>query len=81
MRLIYLSVLAIGLSFSMNIFAEKETVNAYIMDKHPQFENKTNLSIYCIDGLRYIQHYHNVLIKQTDINGRSIRCSYLKSSN
>jgi hypothetical protein len=58
MRLIYLSILAITLSFSMNTFAENPKVNMYYMDKTQQTRDfmSSNLMIICAEGLMFLQN-------------------------
>ena len=77
MRLIYLSILAITLSFSMNTFAEKETVNIYEIDKHPKSEKL--FRVYCIDGIRYLETYHKAQFKVlVDEDNEPLTCNYFK---
>ena len=56
MRFIYLSILAITLSFTMNTFAENPKVNMYAMDITEETEDYfvTNFKIICVDGLMFI---------------------------
>ena len=56
MRFIYLSILAITLSFTMNTYAENPKVNMYVMDVTEETEDYfgANFDIICAEGLMFI---------------------------
>lgn len=58
MRFIYLSILAITLSFTMNTYAEKNPrVNLYYM--YQTQESDTVFRVLCVEGLMFLVGGHN----------------------
>ena len=84
MRFIYLSILAITLSFSMNTFAENPKVNMYVMDVTEETEDYfgANFSILCVDGLMFINAGYGgngrALVQMMSSSEHPMRCPKYK---
>ena len=89
MRLIYLSILAITLSFSMNTFAgwgdsrEKSGINMYYMNKTKQSydEVSTKIQVLCVDGKKFLLDGHNngkAIVQMFSSSEHPMRCPKYK---
>ncbi len=85
MRLIYLSILTIALSFSMNAFAVSKEVYMYIMPKAktPHYESFDidfyGDVVYCVQGYMFFSRHTLpvsgvAVVQMRDENGKFMKC-------
>ena len=79
MKLIYLSILTIALSFSMNTFAENPKVNMYIMDKTEQAKKYVGVpsNVICAEGYMFLSlgwGDGKAVVQMLDENGKGMKC-------
>ena len=78
MKFIYLSILAITLSFTMNTYAQNPKVNMYIMDKTEKAERYIKVSkILCAEGYMFLTQGNNngkAIVQMRDENGKFMKC-------
>ena len=81
MRLIYMSMVAIILSFSMNAFAEKNhRVNSYRMP-HNLDNSYGMIDVICVEGYMFLQGGHSngrALVQMRHENGKFMKCPIYK---
>ena len=81
MRLIYLSILTIALSFSMNTFAENPKVNMYFMDRTEQakhYVKPNRTKVLCVEGYMFLVRGHpsggDSVVQMREAVGRMMTC-------